>query len=140
MDGVIYNRCGHMDVLPTDDPDVREAQILHTDIKIILDGARYAGWLRFPTTLIKKNGILRWLVDPCRADGEIEGHGPIWVNLLAERVIGPEALPVQGTGKCYFNNGDVGIVNLEYSTVLATPEGDGDWLVGPVNAKGTITV
>ena len=144
MPGVIRNFCGAMPVVPTSDPNVRMTTPLYGTVVIELDGqAPIYGYLRFPPTPITKTGPLSAVVAPCTANGLLEGGGRIWVNLKEERVIGPLALPVQGEGGFDFSipsirDGISGTFTITYPAVLSLPEGDGVWLVGPVEAKGTV--
>jgi len=112
---------------------------LYGTVVIELDGqAPIYGYLRFPPTPITKTGLLAAVVAPTQANGILEGQGRIWVTLDAERVIGPEAIPVMGEGGYQFNDGRAGSFTIEYPAVLSLPEGEGIWLVRPVEAKGTI--
>lgn len=139
MNAAFFNRCGQMDALRTSDPAVRMAQALYTDVVLLMPWGRVGGWLKFPLTAITKTGLLRAVVAPCTANGIIQGGGRIWMNLPEERVIGPEALEVPGEGGFVLGDGTEGTIAAIYSAVLAMPEGEGNWLVGAVNAKGTAT-
>lgn len=138
MKGVIYNRCPAMETFTTDDPMVRITDILYTDVVIVVNGIRSKGWLRFPPTKIHKHGVARFIVDSCTAEGHMEEYGSITVTLDPEQVLGPLALPVKATGEVGL--GDLGFakISMTYPWVLSTPRGGGDWLVGPVTAKGTL--
>lgn len=141
MTGIFINRCPAMTVRPTSDSKVRMTTVLYTDIKIVIGAQWISGWLRFPETPITKAGILTAVVAPCSAVGILEGIGSVYMALDQERVIGPEALPVQGKGKFILDGKWVNIA-ATYPAVLSVPEWDiekSDWLVGAVQADGTIT-
>ena len=146
MTGRFLNFCPAMLVRKTADPQVRMAQILYTTLPtIILDGEEdwLTGFLKFPLTKIIKTGLLTAVVSPCVANGYFNGipGNRIWMALQAERVIGPEALPVDAQGGFTLYDGRQGTIAATYPAVLSVPDWEveaGTWKVNAVEAKGSV--
>jgi hypothetical protein len=88
LTGTIVIHCPEMSILATMKPWIRECQeLVCPDNEIVMpDGTRMPFTITFPKTLVRWQGLGKWLVDEVPAKGVTKEGGTIFVTMEKERV------------------------------------------------------